>query len=153
MRQIADILGAIMPEVRELDDDETLTYLHGCISTKRHYVRTPDTPAYLDAFLCDDDFQGGLFPRLGGQFMRTISVRAYPTTSSPGLLDRLNELGVSLPMDLPVHAARQGGCPQGGDPGAQALVRQAQGGDGADQGGGDQGAVAAGGSRRHRQGL
>jgi type IV secretion/conjugal transfer VirB4 family ATPase len=95
VRQIADILGAIMPEVRELDDDETLTYLHGCISTKRHYVRTPDTPAYLDAFLCDDDFQGGLFPRLGGCFVRTISVRAYPTTSSPGLLDRLNELGVA----------------------------------------------------------
>ena len=104
--QIADILGAIMPEVRELDDDETLTYLHGCISTKRHWVRTPQTPTYLDAFLCDDDFQGGLFPRLGGEYVRTISVRAYPTTSSPGLLDRLNELGVSyrwtcrfLPLD------------------------------------------------------
>jgi type IV secretion system protein VirB4 len=95
VRQIADILTAIMPEVRELDDDETLTYLHGCISTKRHYVRRPDTPAYLDAFLCDDDFQGGLMPRLGGQYMRTLSVRAYPTASSPGLLDRLNELGVA----------------------------------------------------------
>jgi len=104
--QIADILSAIMPEVRELDDDETLTYLHGCISTKRHYVRRPDTPAYLDAFLTDDDFQGGLYPRLGKHFIRTISVRAYPTSSSPGLLDRLNELGVSyrwvcryLPLD------------------------------------------------------
>jgi type IV secretion/conjugal transfer VirB4 family ATPase len=95
VRQVADILTAIMPEVRELDDDETLTYLHGCISTKRHFVRRPDTPAYLDAFLCDDDFQGGLFPRLGGQYMRTLSVRAYPTASSPGLLDRLNELGVA----------------------------------------------------------
>ncbi len=106
VRQIADILGAIMPEVAELSDDETLTYLHGCVSTKHHYVRTPDTPAYLDAFLTDDDFQGGLFPRLGGYYIRTISVRAYPTTSSPGLLDRLNELGVSyrwvcrfLPLD------------------------------------------------------
>ena len=95
IRQIADILSAIMPEVRELSDDETLTYLHGCISTKRHGVKTPDTPAYLDAFLCDDDFQGGLMPRLGGQYIRTISVRAFPTASSPGLLDRLNELGVS----------------------------------------------------------
>jgi type IV secretion system protein TrbE len=93
--QIADILSAVMPEVRELSDDETLTYLHGCISTKRHWVKTPDAPAYLDAFLCNDDFQGGLIPRLGGQYMRTISVRAYPTASSPGLLDRLNELGVS----------------------------------------------------------
>ena len=55
-----------MPEVRELTDDETLTYLHGCISTKRHPVATPETPAYLDAFLTDDDFQGGLLPRLGG---------------------------------------------------------------------------------------
>lgn len=106
VRQIADILAAIMPEVRELDDDETLTYLHGCISTKRHYVRTPDTPAYLDAFLCDDDFQGGLLPRLGGHYVRTISVRAFPSSSSPGLLDRLNELGVAyrwtsrfLPLD------------------------------------------------------
>ena len=106
VRQIADILTAIMPEVRELSDDETLTYLHGCISTKRHYVRAPDTPAYLDAFLTDDDFQGGLFPRLGKRYIRTISVRAYPTTSSPGLLDRLNELGISyrwvcryLPLD------------------------------------------------------
>ena len=105
-RQIADILTAIMPEVRELTDDETLTYLHGCISTKAHYVRAPDTPAYLDAFLTDDDFQGGLLPRLGGSYIRTISVRAYPTSSSPGLLDRLNELGVSyrwvcryLPLD------------------------------------------------------
>jgi type IV secretion/conjugal transfer VirB4 family ATPase len=106
VRQIADILTAIMPEVRELGDDETLTYLHGCISTKRHYVRAPETPAYLDAFLTDDDFQGGLFPRLGKRYIRTISVRAYPTTSSPGLLDRLNELGISyrwvcryLPLD------------------------------------------------------
>lgn len=106
VRQIADILTAIMPEVRELTDDETLTYLHGCISTKRHFVRAPETPAYLDAFLTDDDFQGGLFPRLGKSFIRTISVRAYPTTSSPGLLDRLNELGISyrwvcryLPLD------------------------------------------------------
>ena len=95
VRQIADILSITMPEVHELDDDETLTYLHGTISTKHHLVRRPEVPAYLDAFMCDDDFQGGLFPRLGGQFMRTISVRAYPTSSSPGLLDRLNELGVS----------------------------------------------------------
>ncbi len=31
--QIADILLAIMPEVHELNDDETLTYLHGCVSS------------------------------------------------------------------------------------------------------------------------
>jgi len=104
--QLTEILRALMPEVRALSDDETLTYLHSCISTKRHLVVRPETPAYLDAFLTDDDFQGGLYPRLGGQFMRTLSVRAFPTRSSPGLLDRLNALGVAyrwtcrfLPLD------------------------------------------------------
>ena len=104
--QIVDILRAVMPEVRELNDDETLTYLHGCISTKRHYVKTPETPAYIDAFLTDDDFQGGLIPKLGKHYVRTISVRAFPNASTPGLLDRLNELGVTyrwvsrfLPLD------------------------------------------------------
>lgn len=104
--QIADILAGVMPEVRELSDDETLTYLHGCISTKRHLVTKPETPAYLDAFLTDDDFQGGLYPRLGAHFVRTISIRAFPSASTPGILDRLNTLGLSyrwvcryLPLD------------------------------------------------------
>jgi type IV secretion/conjugal transfer VirB4 family ATPase len=106
VRQLGDILAGVMPEVAALSDDETLTYLHACISTKRHAVRTPDTPAYLDAFLTDDDFQGGLFPRLGAHYIRTLSIRAYPSASSPGILDRLNTLGVGyrwvcryLPLD------------------------------------------------------
>jgi type IV secretion/conjugal transfer VirB4 family ATPase len=103
---IGDILAGVMPTVRWLDDDETLTYLHDCVSTKHHPVARPDVPAYLDAFLTDDDFQGGLYPRLGGQYLRTLSVRAYPTVSSPGILDRLNTLGLGyrwvcryLPLD------------------------------------------------------
>jgi type IV secretion system protein VirB4 len=93
--KIRDILLAAMPEARALSDDETLTYLHSCISTKRHGVRTPPTPAYLDAFLTDDDLTTGLYPRLGGQYLRTISVRGYPAETLPGLLDQLNELGIS----------------------------------------------------------
>jgi type IV secretion/conjugal transfer VirB4 family ATPase len=103
---LRDILAGVMPMVRVLDDDETLTYLHACISTKPHPVKRPHTPAYLDAFLTDDDFQGGLFPRLGKSYVRTISIRAYPNASSPGLLDQLNTLGVPyrwvcrfLPLD------------------------------------------------------
>ncbi len=93
--KIRDILTAAMPEARELDDDETLTYLHSCISTKAHFVRTPPAPAYLDAFLTDDDFTTGLYPRLGDHYLRTLSVRGYPADTIPGLLDQLNELGIS----------------------------------------------------------
>ncbi len=94
VRQVGDILAGFMPEIRELNDDETLTYLHACISTKRHPVKTPDVPFYLDAMLTDDDFQAGLFPKLGSHYLRTISVRSYPSTSTPGMLDRLNALGI-----------------------------------------------------------
>jgi type IV secretory pathway TrbD component len=38
-----------MPEIAALDDAETLTFLHGTISTRRHVVRVPETPMYLDA--------------------------------------------------------------------------------------------------------
>ena len=93
--QIKNILSAIMPEVRDLDDDETLTYLHSCISTKNHWVKTPPTPAYLDAYLTDDTFTTGLFPRLGDKYLRTLSIRSYPAASTPGILDRLNELPIA----------------------------------------------------------
>jgi type IV secretion/conjugal transfer VirB4 family ATPase len=103
---VRDILAGVMAEVRLLDDEETLTYLHACISTKTHRVARPQTPAYLDAFLTDDDFQGGLYPRLGDSYLRTLSIRAYPNQSSPGVLDQLNLLGVAyrwscrfLPLD------------------------------------------------------
>lgn len=106
VRQVGDILAGFMPEIRELNDDETLTYLHACVSTKRHPVKTPEVPFYLDAMITDDDFQAGLFPKLGSHFIRTISVRAYPSSTKPGMLDLLNALGVSyrwvcryLPLD------------------------------------------------------
>jgi len=106
VRQVGDILSGFMPEIREMSDDETLTYLHSCISTKRHPVKSPEVPFYLDAMITDDDFQAGLFPRLGKHYMRTISIRSYPASSTPGMLDRLNSLGIPyrwvcrfLPLD------------------------------------------------------
>uniref|UniRef100_B0T9G6 CagE TrbE VirB component of type IV transporter system n=1 Tax=Caulobacter sp. (strain K31) TaxID=366602 RepID=B0T9G6_CAUSK len=103
---VREILAGVFPLVRRLDDAETLAYLHACVSTKAQPVSPPDPPAYLDAVLTDDDFQGGLFPRLGGAYLRTISIRAYPAASWPGMLDQLNSLGVPyrwvcrfLPLD------------------------------------------------------
>jgi type IV secretion system protein TrbE len=103
---LRDILAGVLPMVAPLDDAATLTYLHACVSTKTHPIAPPPAPAYLDAFLTDDDLQGGLYPRLGGHYLRTLSVRAYPAASWPGILDQLNGLGLSyrwvtrfLPLD------------------------------------------------------
>ena len=62
--RVLQLVDGFMPECRWLDDAETLTYLHSTVSTKRHRVRVPETPVYLDALLADEPLTGGLEPRL-----------------------------------------------------------------------------------------
>ena len=52
--RVLALLDGFMPEADWLNDGETLTYLHSCISTKEQNVRVPDVPMYLDAFLADE---------------------------------------------------------------------------------------------------
>ena len=85
-----DLLSAFMPEVRALDDQETLTFLHGTVSDRRHPVAVPETPMYLDAFLADTPLTGGLEPMLGARHLRTLTVLGFPGLSRPGILDALN---------------------------------------------------------------
>ncbi len=90
--RVLALLDGFMPECGWLDDSETLTFLHSCVSTKRHRVRVPETPIYLDALLADQPLTGGLEPRLGDQHLRVLTVIGFPTATTPGLLDDLNRL-------------------------------------------------------------
>ena len=90
--RILNLIDAFMPECAWLDDAETLTYLHSTISTKRHRVRVPETPMYLDALLADQPLTGGLEPRLGNAHLRILTVVGFPTATTPGILDELNRL-------------------------------------------------------------
>ncbi|MGE5562099.1 MAG: conjugal transfer protein TrbE [Bacillota bacterium] len=85
-----DLLGALMPEVRALDDSETLAFLHNRVSAWRHGIAVPETPLYLDALLADTPLSGGLEPMLGPLHLRTVTVLGYPAMSRPGILDALN---------------------------------------------------------------
>lgn len=88
-----DLLDGVMPEIAWLDDSETLTYLHATISTRRYRVGVPEVPFHLDALLADSALIGGLAPMLGDQHLRVVTVRGFPTSTWPGLLDDLNRLG------------------------------------------------------------
>jgi type IV secretion/conjugal transfer VirB4 family ATPase len=90
--RVLALIEGFMPEAEWLDDGETLTYLHACISTRRQRVRVPETPMYLDSILVDEDLTGGLEPRLGGAHLRTLTVMGFPSQTWPGLLDDLNRL-------------------------------------------------------------
>lgn len=91
--RVFDLLDGVMPEIAWLDDSETLTYLHATISTRRYRVGVPEVPFHLDALLADSALIGGLAPMLGDQHLRVVTVRGFPTSTWPGLLDDLNRLG------------------------------------------------------------
>lgn len=87
------LLEGVMPEIDWLDDAATLAHLHDAVSTRRQPVAVPEVPMHLDALLADEPLTGGLAPMLGRQHLRALTVRGFPTSTWPGLLDELNRLG------------------------------------------------------------
>ena len=85
-----DLFSGFMPDVCALDDAQTLTFLHGAISTRRHPIAVPETPIYLDGLLADAPLTGGLEPKLGERHLRTLTILGFPNLSRPGILDALN---------------------------------------------------------------
>ena len=90
--RVLGLVEGFMPEIGWLDDEETLSYLHSTISTKRQLVRVPEIPMYLDAVLADQPLIGGLEPMLGNSHLRVLTVVGFPTVTTPGILDELNRL-------------------------------------------------------------
>jgi type IV secretion system protein VirB4 len=90
--EVAGILSGVFPAFRALDDDETLTYLHGCVSTRRHPVQMPEVPMYLDALLADEVLEAGTRVKLGDRALEVLTIRGYPGSTLPGILEGLNQL-------------------------------------------------------------
>lgn len=100
------LLDLVMVEARFLDDEETLSYLHSCVSDPPHRIAVPPTPFHIDELIADAPLLGGIAPKLGDLFVKVLSVRAYVSETEPGFLDALNRLGVPyrwttrvIPMD------------------------------------------------------
>lgn len=91
--RVAALIEMVMPEADWLDDEATFAYLHASVSADPQSVAVPETPIYLDALLGAEDFTGGLSPMLGDKHLRIASVRGFPASTWPGMLDDLNRLG------------------------------------------------------------
>ena len=90
--RLLNLLEAMFPEAAWLDDKETLSYLHSCISTRRQSVAVPEIPMHLDGLLADMPLSGGLEPRLGKAYLRTATINGFPSATFPGMLEELNTL-------------------------------------------------------------
>ena len=90
-----DLLSGALHEIAELSDEETLTYLHDCVSSRRCRVTPPELPVFLDAVLSDEPFTGGLEPMIGDNHVRALTIFGFPASTLPGVLDDLNRQGFS----------------------------------------------------------
>src|SRR5208283_561601 len=77
--RLLQLVEGFAPEAEWLSDAETLSYLHSCVSTKRHPVRVPETLMHLDAILTDEPLTGGLEPRLGKAHLRVLTIMGFPS--------------------------------------------------------------------------
>lgn len=93
--RVLQLVEGFMPECGWLDDQDTLTYLHSTISTRRYRVRVPEIPMYIDALLADQPLTGGLEPMLGSANVRVLTIVGFPGATTPGILDDLNRLAFS----------------------------------------------------------
>ncbi|OUM03349.1 conjugal transfer protein TrbE [Variovorax sp. JS1663] len=91
--RVFDLLDGVMPEIAWLQDADTLSYLHTTVSPRTYPVAVPEVPFHLDALLADASLLGGLAPMLGDAHLRVATVRGFPTSTWPGVLDDLNRLG------------------------------------------------------------
>lgn len=96
--KFVDGFMSIMYELRPLTSEETLTYMHSCVSLDDHEVGLPLEPVYLSEMLCDTAFYGGTSPVLGSdrryEHIGCVSIRSYPEESFPCILDELNRLDI-----------------------------------------------------------
>src|SRR6266851_4656771 len=101
--RVLQLVEGFVPEAAWLSNAETLTYLHACVSTRRHRVRVPEVPMYLDAILVDEPLIGGLEPRLGKAHLRTLTVMGFPSATHPAILEEVMTNESSALLDTDAH--------------------------------------------------
>jgi type IV secretion system protein VirB4 len=103
LRQVTrwgDVLSGVLPDVRWLTPNETVTYLKNTVCWDRTPIKLPAIPVYLDSQLTSADFLPGHTPQLGQvvpgsapprleKYLRPIAVKTWP-----------EELGMTIPAAL-----------------------------------------------------
>jgi type IV secretory pathway VirB4 component len=91
---LLDLLKGMLAVARPLTTQETVTYLHNCVSDRWHAVGPLAIYSDIDVQLCDTPLVGGWYPQLGDWHVRTCSVMAYPAQSIVGVIRALDAADV-----------------------------------------------------------
>ena len=75
--------------------DELVNYLQFCVTGVLSPVAIPPCAMYLDAYLGGQELYNGDTPKIGDQYIAAIAIEGFPQDSFPGLLERLDTLGLA----------------------------------------------------------
>jgi type IV secretion system protein VirB4 len=76
--------------IAPLNNEETVAYLHSCVSLNRHEIRFPYTQILLDRILADENLITSLTMKLGNYYIPVIGINDFPEETYPAILDELN---------------------------------------------------------------
>lgn len=89
------LLRGMLAQCRGMGEEETLTYLHSCVSDRWHPVAPLASWTDLDHQLCDTALDpAGWYPMLGNWHLRTCSLLGYPAKSLAGIMRGLDGLAI-----------------------------------------------------------
>lgn len=88
-----NLFKEIFLEAEELTAQETINYLHSCVSEKDIDVRIQKVPFALNNYLCDTPLLRNLGDlKLGDTYIKAITIMDIPNFTEPCILDELNNL-------------------------------------------------------------
>lgn len=80
-------------EIHPCSEQETLTYLHDCISD-HHMTVGSHIRNFITDRIKDSIFLGGRFPKLGEKYLGVVGVKDVPSGTIDFMFDRLNSLSI-----------------------------------------------------------
>ena len=69
--------------------NQSLSFIHSCITGKDHDIAVPKHNCYLDALLSTKDFTSGFTPKIGNNHIACIAIDGFPQSSYLGILNSL----------------------------------------------------------------
>lgn len=79
-------------KVRTIKIHEGLSFLHYCITGNQQPIACPPQTCFLDSILSSQDFQPGLTPVIGQEYVCVIAIEGLPQESTQGMLEQLSTL-------------------------------------------------------------
>ncbi len=95
VKEYVNLIKNEFSEISELNDQETLTYLHSTFSQYDKQTVVPlRSDILLDSYISDTPIVDGFRPKVGDNYIGAISILAFAGESFPGMFNEISKAGV-----------------------------------------------------------